>query len=188
LLAIEDGPPRARTRSLRPTAEERAALAEARAAARAAKEDEKTRHFLDREEKKMNREIARAALEYERNRAREERGRRMASTRGRAQEQPMNRPGRSPSRPRIDPQDLAAAAEAALKKPRPKAKATVEEVVAMATERFGKGARAKAKAAVKKQLKDTIRCVPVKDTKPRRPRGTNKKALEESAVAAVAAA
>jgi hypothetical protein len=55
----------------------------------------------------------------------------------------------------------------------------------MATERFGKG-RAKAKVAVKKQLKDTIRRVPV--TKPKgRPRGKNKKA-EESAVAAVAAA
>jgi hypothetical protein len=38
----------------------------------------------------------------------------------------------------------------------------------MAEERFGKG-RAKAKAAVKKQLKDTIRHVPVKDAK-RRPR------------------
>jgi hypothetical protein len=95
----------------------------------------------------------------------------------------MNRPGRSPSRPHIDPADLAAAAEAALAKPKkaaPKAKAapaTVEQVTAMAQDKFGKG-RAKAKAAVKKQLKDTIRRVPV----------TRGRGRKESAVAAVAAA
>jgi hypothetical protein len=37
-------------------------MAEARAAARQAKEDEKTRRYLDREEKKMNRRIARDAV------------------------------------------------------------------------------------------------------------------------------
>jgi hypothetical protein len=84
---------------------------------------------------------------------------------------------------------LAAAAEAALAKPKakaaPKAKASVEEVTAMAQEKFGKG-RAKAKAAVKKQLKDTIRRVPVKDAKRAgRVKGSRRK---ESAVAAVAAA
>jgi hypothetical protein len=50
----------------------------------------------------------------------------------------------------------------------------------MAEERFGKG-RTKAKAAVKKQLKDTIRRVPV-EVKKRRPRA------KAAAVAAVAAA
>ena len=177
-LAIEDRPARARTRSVRPTDEEKAAMAEVRAAARAAKEDEKTRRFLDREEKKMNRQIARDALEYEQRKAREERGRLVASTRGRRAEptrnrsqgsepppQSMNRPGRSTSRPRIDPEDLVAAVEAALGKPKPKAtpkakaKATVAEVTAMAEEKFRGRAKAKAK-------KDTIRRVPVvKDAK-----------------------
>jgi hypothetical protein len=160
-------------------------MAEARAAARAAKEDEQTRRYLEREEKKMNREIARNAVEYERRRAREARGRRVASTRGRrVPEQPMNRPGRSPSRPRIDLEDLVAAAEAALGKPKPKAKAapakaTVAQGTAMAEERFAKG-RAKAKAFVKKQRKDTIRRVPV--AKGRR------KTQREPALAAIAAA
>ena len=169
---------------MRPTAEERAAIAEARAAARQAKEDEKARRYLEREEKKMNRQIARDALDYERRKVQEERGKRYAASRTRVREVPMNRPGRSPSRPPIDPADLAAAAEAALAKPKakaaPKAKATVAEVTAMAQEKFGKG-RAKAKAAVKKQLKDTIRRVPV--TTKRAGRGRR-----ESAVAAVAAA
>ena len=141
-------------------------MAEARAAARAAKEDEKTRRFLEREEKKMNRQIARDALEYEQRKAREERGRLVASTRGRREPtrnrsggepppQSMNRPGRSTSRPRIDPEDLVAAVEAALKpKPKAKAKATVAEVTAMAEEKFRGRAKAKAK-------KDTIRRVPV---------------------------
>jgi hypothetical protein len=53
----------------------------------------------------------------------------------------------------------------------------------MATERFGKG-RAKAKAAVKKQLKDTIRRMPVAKPKGR---GRSKRA-EESAAAAIAVA
>jgi hypothetical protein len=164
-------------------------MAEARAAARQAKEDEKTRRYLDREEKKMNREIARAALEYDRNKAREERGRRFARTR--VPEVSIGRPGRSPSRSKIDPEDLAAAAEAALGKPKPKAKAapkaSVAEVTAMAEQRFGKG-RAKAKAAVKKQLKDTIRRVPVTNAKPKgRPKGSRNKRME-SAVAAVTAA
>jgi hypothetical protein len=149
-------------------------MAEARAAARAAKDAEKTRRYLDREEKEMNRRIARDALEHDRRKATE-------------REVAMNRPGRSPSRPRVDPEELAAAAEAALGKPKPKAKAkakaTVAEVTAMAEERVGKG-RAKAKATVKKQLKDTIRRVPVKDAKPR-PRGRKK---IETAVAAIAAA
>jgi hypothetical protein len=97
----------------------------------------------------------------------------------------IGRPGRSPSRPRIDPADLAAAAEAALGKPKAKAapKATVEEVTDMAVKKFGKP-KAKAKAAVKKpQLKDTIRRVPVAK---KGPRGRTRKA--ESAAAAVAAA
>ena len=146
-------------------------MAEACAAERAAKEDEKTRRDLQREEKKMNRQIARDALEYEQRKAREERGRLVASTRGRRAEptrnrsqgsepppQSMNRPGRSTSRPRIDPEDLVAAVEASLGKPKPKAnaKATVAEVTAMAEEKFARG-RAKAKA----KPKDTIRRVPV---------------------------
>jgi len=187
-LAIEDRPARARTRSVRPTSEERAAMAEARAAKRQAKEDEKTRRWLDREEKKLNAQIARDALVYERNKAREQRGRQYAASRARAQRVSIGRPGRSPSRPKVDPEELAAAAEAALGKPRPKAKAapkakaTVEEVTAMAEQRFGKG-KAKAKATVKKQLKDTIRRVPVAKAKGR-PRGRRM----ESAAAAVAAA
>ena len=184
-----DRPARARTRSVRPTAEERAAMAEARAAKRQAKEDEKTRRFLDREEKKLNAQIARDALVYERNKAREQRGRQYAASRARAQRVDIGRPGRSPSRPKVDPEELAAAAEAALGKPRPKAKAapkaakaTVEEVTAIAQERFGKG-KPKAKAGVKKQLKDTIRRVPVAKAKGR-PRGRRM----ESSAAAVAAA
>jgi hypothetical protein len=140
-------------------------MAEARAAARQAKEDEKARRYLEHEEKKMNRQIARDAVEYERRKAREERGRLVASRRrtssGEPQPQSMNRPGRSASRPRIDPEDLVAAVEAALEpkpKAKAKAKATVAEVTAMATEKFR--GRAKAKA------KDTIRRVPVvKDAK-----------------------
>ena len=138
----------------------------------------------------MNRQIARDALDYERNKAREQRGRQYAASRARTQRVDIGRPGRSPSRPKIDPEELAAAAEAALGKPKPKAKAapkakaSVEEVTAMAEQRFGKG-KAKAKAAVKKQLKDTIRRVPVKEAKPKgRPRGRRM----ESAAAAVAAA
>jgi hypothetical protein len=55
VLAIEDRPPRTRTRSVRPTAEEKAAMAAARAAARQAREDEKTRRYLDREEEPPDR-------------------------------------------------------------------------------------------------------------------------------------
>jgi hypothetical protein len=153
-------------------------MAEAKAAGRQAKEEERWRRFMDTEEKKMNRQIARDVVEYERRKAKE------------AHEVAMNRPGRSPSRPRIEPHDLAAAAEAALGKPKAKAKAkaSVAEVTAMAEERFGKG-RAKAKAAVKKQLKDTIRRVPINAKPKGRPTGSrNKKMLEESAVAAIAAA
>jgi hypothetical protein len=151
-------------------------MAEARAAARQAKEDEKARRYLEREEKKMNRQIARDAVEYERRKAREERGRLASRT---PQPQSMNRPGRSASRPRIDPEDLVAAAAAALEpKPKARAKATVAEVTAMATEKFR--GRAKAKATVAevtamatekfrgraKAKKDTIRRIPVvKDAK-----------------------
>jgi hypothetical protein len=110
-----------------PTAEEKAAMAAARAAARAANEEEKTRRFLDREERKMNRRIARDAVEYEKNKVRETR------------EMAMTRPGRSPTRTPLGARDLAAAAEAALGKPRPRAKsrpkAFVEEVTAMARSR-----------------------------------------------------
>jgi hypothetical protein len=63
----------------------------------------------------------------------------------------------------MNPKDLAAAAEAVLAKPREISrppKATVEEVVEMARERFAKG-KAKGKAAVKKTPKETIRRVPV---------------------------
>ena len=104
----------------------------------------------------MNRQIARDAVEYERRKAREERGR--LASRTTTQPQSMNRPGRSASRPRIDPEDLVAAVEAALEPtPKAKAKATVAEVTAMATEKFR--GRAKAK-------KDTIRRIPVvKDAK-----------------------
>ena len=184
-LAIEDRPARARTRSVRPTSEERAAMAEARAAARQAKEDEKARRYLDRELEKMNRQIARDALDYERSKKQQERGRRYAASRARAQRVDIGRPGRSPSRPKIDPEELAAAAEAALAKPKPKAapkpKASVDEVTAMATKKFGKP---KAKAGVKKtQTKDTIVRVPVAKARGR-PRGRRM----ESAAAAVAAA
>ena len=74
-----------------------------------------------------------------------------------------------------------AAAEAALGKPRAKAKAkaTVAEVTAMAEERFARG-HAKAKAGVKRQPKDTIRRVPVAKARGRR--------RERESVAAVAAA
>jgi hypothetical protein len=157
-------------------------MAEARAAARQAKEDEKTRRSMEREEKKLNRQIARNALWDEQTQARKDRE---------AREVAMNRPGRSPSRPRIDPEDLAAAAEAALGKPKAKAKAkgqakaSVAEVTAMALEKFGK-CRAKAKAAAKKQPKDTIRRVPVvKDAKRAgRIKGSRNKLDESAAIAA----
>jgi hypothetical protein len=96
----------------------------------------------------------------------------------------VRRNARSPERPKVDPADLAAAAEAALGKPKAKAapKATVAEVTAMAQEKFGKGrAKAKAKASVKKQLKDTIVRVPV--AKARGRKGRNTRSMEAAAVA-----
>jgi hypothetical protein len=153
LLAIEDRPARARTRSMRPCRRRGPRRGRPRTRRRCA-----------------GTWIACESLEYDRHKAKE------------ASDVAMNRPGRSPLRPRIDPEDLAAAAEAALGKPRAKSrpKASVAGVNAMAEERFGRG-RAKAKAAVKKQLKDTIRRVPV-EAKKRRPRA------KAAAVAAVAAA
>jgi hypothetical protein len=143
---------------------------------------------MDREEKKMAAQMARDAVDYERRKVQEERGRRYAAARARAA---VRRNAQSPERPKVDPADLAAAAEAALGKPRPKAKAapkaapkaSVEEVTAMATKKFG---RPRAKAAVMKP-KDTIRRVPVvKDAKRAgRIKGGRK---AESAAAAVAAA
>jgi hypothetical protein len=87
---------------------------------------------------------------------------------------------------------LAAAAEAALAKPRANAKAkattSVEDVTAMAEAKFGKR---RGPILTKTQLKDTIRRVPVAAPKARgRPKGSrNRKTLERaSAVAAIAVA
>jgi hypothetical protein len=179
MLAIEDTPAWARARSVRPTAEEMAARAEACAAVRAAKEEEKACRFLEREERKMNRRIARDALEYEKRKRREARDTR---------ETAMTRPVRSPTGTPLGAKDFAAAAEAALGKPRPRAKSIPKEVTKMAEAKFRRrNIVKKVRLKDRTQLQDTIRLVPVKETKaapaakPRARRGRNR--MEPAAIA-----
>ena len=133
--------------------------------------------------------------------AREERkrARNMARASVPPKELSMNRPGRSPSRSDrklIDPETLAAAAEAALGK-KPKASSTeIEKVVEMAKQKFPKG-KAKAQPKKKASSVDVIRRVPVKQTTLKqttttrgRSRPRNRRLLdrEASAVRAITAA
>jgi hypothetical protein len=92
----------------------------------------------------------------------------------------MTRPGRSPTRTPLGARELAAAAEAALGKPRVRAKsrpkATVEEVTQMAEAKFRRRNLVKPT-----KLKDTIRRVPASvPAKPRTRRGGNK--MEPAAI------
>jgi colicin import membrane protein len=153
-LAILDAPkapPRsnaARAAAKQAREEERTARARERERSRSEREADRARRAAERDEKKRAKELAKAAITVD------------YTSRGKSPSRPP------PEKPALLPVDtLVAAAEAALGKkvaPKPKAKsnsarkASVEEVVQMAKETFR--GRAKAKAAPK----DTIRRVPVK--------------------------
>jgi hypothetical protein len=177
-LAIEDKP-RARTRTPRPTAADREA---ARAAKKAAAEQEKLRKAEERETRKRARNMAKAFNDA-----------------AASKEVTMNRPGRSASREKkvlIDPETLAAAAEAALGK-KPKASSSssteIEKVVEMAKQKFPKG-KAKAQPKKKASSVDVIRRVPVAagatktGTRGRSTGVRNKKLLDREAMSSAAGA